>query len=450
MKTKLRLVFPVLIALFVINITLMACGTGNEDGSSGIEQLLSDARSLAYELSEMPSFEEYDYVEPPIPIPTVDEVRTIFFEQKGSEEYGYWADRVIVENIGESGEVYINNLFLDDWGEIKNLRMQDISFERTSNEFPYKYSGTIELAWENGRYNFQHNQYNYYETTKATTCLVECTYDGISFKFEFHPEGISSTNRNYSFWSNTDNALYYNNSAVKERKNQASREKEKAINEWQTARSKAQARLEVLSLASQNKLNAFTINGTDLVHVKFPKEAEKYVLKIASDIDSEYYPSGTSKVIAKNIYIPFDNYIRTHNAIVAAYSSNSDESLDGLDKTFLSYFSSYGVGLNLVSSMLTFRSFDFNQFSESIYPLNKKNSEEIFTADMSMGILTEFLLQTTEAAYRRLSSTNATERTRELRRVSANIDKENIALFKAIYPDLARDKNITVKGFLSE
>lgn len=438
MKRKVCQVFPVLIVFITVNILFVACekkGYVRWDQKDANQAIESDEVSSSTFTNV--SLEELipPYVVPPIPDVTSDDVKNVFLG------YSYqW----------HGGQPASSNI-MDGPTDI-TAYIQDITFEKTSDSFPYEYSGKVEVRYVYKNtirtpVGLRHNNDSY-----VANALVKCIYNGTQFIFEVDHIGESGRfypTRTYSCRIPYYNELYYDIESVESSKRQYERDIiavkeriEKEKREAEETRQKAAIKAEMIT---RLKLNIITIGDEDLVHIKFPRSANNYMKNIILALDKT---SDIRRTInAKNIYIAYESYVKAYEAIVTMYN-NKDEPVNPVDSLLFSVFSSQYIGIGAGVSMLKFQMYNINQFPDSIYPVSKKGGEEIFEADMKISWVVEILLKSTESTCLQYLNTSITERTRALKRAATEVDRGNVALFNAIYPTLAKDRNIIVKGFL--
>jgi hypothetical protein len=166
------------------------------------------------------------------------------------------------------------------------------------------------------------------------------------------------------------------------------------------------------------------------IHVKITNNIGKYLAEAV----------GQEKTISKNIYIPIQMYEYFHGQIESSFGVGTMEIAGSMLNTVL------------VSSTLQgmFYGLETDNFPESLYPINDKNAEDRFYTDIAASMLFAMIASETASMHSEILSLSERDRDQRYRRLNASIHKGNKELFAAVFPDLAKNKDITYKAFVAK
>jgi hypothetical protein len=333
-----------------------------------------------------------------------DDVEQIIFDdwkQRYLDDYSQRTPNIIGE------EIYSWTQLTPEQQE--NIYIRDeivgVSLERSNKQMPAKYEGYLEFRSTEYDDNYTHDLY--------------ASYDGKTIEYYYiageWQEGFTVTlSETYSSVEEAARALGNNDTS------------EDAVpNPTQTVPS------------TFDEYTANTLLGKfELVHVKIPKKTVKFIRDVAdfNDRSREFNP--------QNAFIPKDLYLKTAEQIVTGYS-------DAIyNNSLYSPMSAYYFETMGSIAITQFGYLSIDSFPETIYPARMRNAEAQYD-DLLASIMIIGLMNQTAQMYTKANSSEE-ERTvlqRQLNRLKSNLDSGNKALFATIYPQLAKDRKITYKGF---
>jgi hypothetical protein len=125
-----------------------------------------------------------------------------------------------------------------------------------------------------------------------------------------------------------------------------------------------------------------------------------------------------------------------HGTIVASYDHPDEYISNASDSEYNRY-------LEFLNSLT------IDNFPETWHPVNKKNSEQSFAADIIASTYVAALCKQTKDFYASIAN-GASNRSQQTRRATTNLEKGNRELFKIIFSDLYEQESVDLKGFYTE
>lgn len=292
--------------------------------------------------------------------------------------------------------------------------VEKVELTRTNDSFPYEYEGEIYIVNSN-------NPANVFTYTQEVTAI----YSGTALKYYYGEPSVDEED----WW------------AEPERKNRVVEFKSK--NDLRVKTNPIQKAPDTETIITDT-----TPKGAECITLTYRgEEFDLYRFNLSSNalkFLKEQYGDDEENLIAKNIYIPevaYDAYVKDILAL-----SESFDSLDIFNSMDINYFQqSRNQGILQIFELLS-----VDSFPERIYPINDKNAEQRFLSDLAVSLFVIDLIDKTERFYFDLSEGEASWRIQRMRRLSANLNSSNKALFKAIFPQLTSSKSVGFKGFYTE
>jgi hypothetical protein len=183
----------------------------------------------------------------------------------------------------------------------------------------------------------------------------------------------------------------------------------------------------------------YSLNGTArLYHVTLSNSDVKYLEEIFG-----FKPCG------KNLYIYHGMYELTRDTIAnlnESLGSKNTENINGDDASY-DYFASILFQDQLLETLyFILDSLSVDNLPEKLYPINDKHAEGRLITDITTSKALINILANTVVEYNSFADLNKDELTRKLKRMNANLDSKNKALFKTAFPTIVKDA--VFKGFV--